>query len=167
MPVSEVCRSFAFNASLQDGISSADLGPTIIWDCVLVLVSIFVATLPAIAKMIERGSGYIRRHLAPNLSSIFIATLLEITKMIEWIFKYSRPYQAPDLEMQVLAGRGAPRQSDVTVGSIPPDGTGCSSLSQPSMPQHPDPTYQRGGDDLSAGGMLLHKPEEQPLYHAI
>lgn len=165
--MSEICRSFAFNTSLEDGISSADLGPTIVWDCVLILVSIFVATLPAVAKMIERGFGYIQRHLSPSLSSIFIATLLEITKMIEWVFKYFRPHQAPDLEMQGLAGRGAPGQSNATVDSIPPDLTGYSSLSQPPMPQCPDPTYQGGGDDFSAGGMSLYNPEELTFYHAM
>jgi len=165
--VSEICRSFAFNISLQDGISSTDLRPTIVWDCVLVLVSIFVATLPAIAKMIERSFEYIQRYLAPILESVFVATFLKITRVIERVFEYFQSHQAPDLEIQTLAGREALwRQSNFTssVGSehLPPP--------QPPVLQCPDRAYQGPGDNSarsSTGGASSYDSKGQIFYHAI
>jgi hypothetical protein len=139
VPVSEGCRSFAFNASLEDGISSADLGPTIIWDCVLVLVSIFVATLPAVAKMIERG--------------------------LNWF----QPHQALDLEMQTLSRYGASQQqitvdskSSVRSGHSSPSRPPMLQRPTPAYQGRRDDLARS-----SAGGVSSYHPEEHVLYHAI
>jgi hypothetical protein len=168
VPVSEVCRSFAFNASLEDGISSADLGPTIIWDCVLVLVSIFVATLPAIAKMIERGYECFQRHPAPNLKPIFVAALPKITKMIVRVFEYFQPHQVPDLEMQTLTRCGAWQQQRAAALMSPVPSNHSSPFHSPTL-RWPERAYQESGiysAKSSGGEVSSYVPEKKPFYHA-
>ena len=165
--MSEICRSFAFNISLQDGISSTDLGPTIVWDCVLVLVSIFVATLPAVTTIVERAFECFQRRPAPDLYSIFVATLLKITKMIERVFKYLQPHQVPDLEMQTLAHyRASPQQSAAALMSVLSNRP--SPLHSPAL-ERPERAYQGGGDKLtksSGGEVSSYDSEEDTFYHA-
>ena len=166
--MSEICRSFAFNISLQDGISSTDLGPTIVWDCVLVLVSIFVATLPAVAKMIERGFECFQRHPVPNLKPIFVATLPKITKMIVGVFEYFQPYQVPDLEMQTFSRHGGSQQPGTAALMSPIPSNHSSPLHSPTL-KWPEPAYQGGGDKLikSLGGEVSsYDSEEDTFYHA-
>jgi hypothetical protein len=166
--VSEICRSFAFNISLQDGISSTDLGPTVVWDCVLVLVSIFVATLPAVTTIVERAFECFQRHPAPDLYSISVATLLRIT-MIERVFKYLQPHQVPDLEMQTPARYRASLQESAAALMSPVPSNRLSTLHSPTL-KWPERAYRGGGDNLtkSSGGEVSScDPEERILYHAI
>jgi hypothetical protein len=168
VPLTEICRSFASNTSLENGTASAELGPTIVWDCVLVLVSIFVATLPAVTKVIERGFECFQRHPAPNLKPIFAATLPKITKMIVRVFEYFQPHQVPDLEMQKLTRYGGSQQpSTAALMSLAP--------SNDSLPLHsptlkwPERAYQEGGNYLakSSGGEVSSRDQEiKPFYHA-
>ena len=168
MPLTEICRSLAFNTSLENGTASAELGPTIVWDCVLVLVSIFVATLPAVAKVIERGFECFQRHPAPNLKPIFVATLPKITKMIVRVFEYFQPHQVPDLEMQTLSRYGGSQQPGTAALMSPVPSNHSSPLHSPTL-KWPEPAYQEGGNHLakwSGGGVSSYDPEENPLYHA-
>jgi hypothetical protein len=153
VPLTEICRSFAFNTSLRNGTASAELGPTIVWDCILVLVSILVATLPVVAKMIERGFECFHRHPAPNLKPIFVAALPKITKMIVRVFEYFQPHQVPDLEMQTLTCCGASQQQRAAALMSPVPSNHPSPLHSPTL-RWPERAYQESGIYLakSSGG---------------
>jgi hypothetical protein len=62
VPISDICRHFAFSAFLEHTRPSKGLSTTITWDCVLVLASHFAAVLPATRTMVRKGSRSIGRR---------------------------------------------------------------------------------------------------------